>query len=79
MISIVDTGLGSRPVTEDLEAVLRKIEHWHQSSIAGFKILCRDGKDFGTEFGGMVKPLRVFLWRKLTREKPARRCSSPNE
>lgn len=38
--------LGSRPVTEDIEAVLRKIEYWHQGSIAGFKIMCRDGKAF---------------------------------
>ena len=27
-ISIVDTGLRSRSVTEDFEAVLRKIEYW---------------------------------------------------
>ena len=27
MISITDTGLGSRSVVEDTEAVLRKIEH----------------------------------------------------
>ena len=46
MISIVDTGLGSCPVTEDIEAILRKIEHWHQSSIATFKIMCRDGKGY---------------------------------
>jgi len=27
-------------------AVLRKIEYWHQGSIAAFKIMCRDGKGF---------------------------------
>jgi hypothetical protein len=46
VILIVDTGLGQRSVTEDIEAVLRKLEHWHQGSIAKFKIMCRDGKGF---------------------------------
>jgi hypothetical protein len=45
-ISIIDTGKCSRSVTSDIEAVLRKIEYWHQGSIAGFKIMCRDGKGF---------------------------------
>jgi hypothetical protein len=38
-ISITDTGKGSRSVTNDIEAILRKIEYWHQGSIAGFKIM----------------------------------------
>jgi hypothetical protein len=46
VISITDTGLGKCSVAEDIEAVLRKIEHWHQGSIAKFKIICRDGKGF---------------------------------
>ena len=46
VISITDTGFGKFSVTEDIEAVLRKIEHWHQASIAKFKIMCRDGKGF---------------------------------
>jgi|SRR5208283_255648 len=41
-ISITDTGKGSRSVTNDIEAVLRKIEYWHQGSIAAFKIMYRD-------------------------------------
>lgn len=41
-IIIVDTGNGRRTVTNDIEAVLRKIEHWHQGSITGFKIMYRD-------------------------------------
>jgi hypothetical protein len=45
VISIVGTGLGRRSVTEDIEAVLRQIEYWHQGSIATLKIMCRDGKD----------------------------------
>ena len=46
LISITDTGLGQRSFLEDIEAVSRKIEYWHQGSIAKFKILCRDGKGF---------------------------------
>ena len=46
VISITDTGLGSRSVAEDIEAVLHKIEYWHQGSIAAFKIMVRDGKGF---------------------------------
>jgi hypothetical protein len=46
LISIVDTGLGQRSVIEDIEAVLRKIEYWHQGPTTKFKIICRDGKGF---------------------------------
>ena len=46
VISITDTGWGSRSVSQDIEAVLHKIEHWHQGSITTFKIMCRDGKGF---------------------------------
>ena len=41
-ISITDTKRARRSVTEDIEAVLRKIEYWHQGSIARFKIMYRD-------------------------------------
>jgi|SRR6516164_4832162 len=41
-ISITDTTNGTASVTTDIEAVLRKIEYWHQGSIAAFKILYRD-------------------------------------
>src|SRR6516225_6017642 len=41
-ISITDTTLGKLSVTKDIDAVLRKIEHWHQGSIAAFKIMYRD-------------------------------------
>jgi hypothetical protein len=41
-ISITDTGKGRRSVTNDIEAVLRKIEYWHQGSISAFKITYRD-------------------------------------
>jgi hypothetical protein len=41
-ITITDTTLGKVSATKDIDAVLRKIEHWHQGSIAGFKIMHRD-------------------------------------
>jgi hypothetical protein len=41
-ITITDTGNGRVSVTNDMEAVLRKVEYWHQGSIAEFKIMYRD-------------------------------------
>ena len=41
-ISITDTTLGKLSVTKDIDALLRKIEYWHQGSIAAFKIMYRD-------------------------------------
>jgi hypothetical protein len=41
-ISIADLNLGKVSVTNDIEAVLRKIEYWHQGSVAAFKIMYRD-------------------------------------
>ena len=38
-IKIQDTGRGEKSVADDLEAVLRKIENWHQGSIAAHRIL----------------------------------------
>jgi hypothetical protein len=51
VISITDTGLGKCSVTEDIKAVLRKIEYWHQGSITAFKIMRRDGKGFWHRVG----------------------------
>jgi hypothetical protein len=45
-ISIIDTGKGRGSVTNDIEAVLRKIEYWHQGSIAAFKLMYRDENGF---------------------------------
>jgi hypothetical protein len=46
VISIVDLDLGNRSVTNDFESVLRKIEHYHQGSIGGFRIMYRDSEGF---------------------------------
>src|SRR5262249_3540157 len=41
-ISITDTTLVKLSVTKHIDVVLSKIEHWHQGSIAAFKIMYRD-------------------------------------
>jgi hypothetical protein len=46
-VKIQDTGKGKKSVDEDLEAVLRKIEYWHQASIARYRISYRSTQ--GTE------------------------------
>ena len=46
VISIVDLNLGNRSVTNDIENVLHKIEHYHEGSIASFKIMYRDSDGF---------------------------------
>lgn len=54
IISIVDLNLGNRSVTNDIENVLRKIEHFHQASIVGFRIMYRDSEGIwdGIEWSG---------------------------
>src|ERR1700722_11237350 len=42
MITI--TGKGSISVGKDLEAVLRKIEYWHQAPVTKFRIIARQGQ-----------------------------------
>jgi hypothetical protein len=46
-VKIQDTGKGKKSVADDLEAVLRKIEYWHQASIARYRISYRSTQ--GTE------------------------------
>ena len=38
VVKIQDTGQGEKSVDDDLEAVLKKIENWHQGSIAGCRV-----------------------------------------
>jgi hypothetical protein len=33
-LTIKDTGKGAKTVLDDLPALLRRIEHWHQGSVA---------------------------------------------
>lgn len=41
---IKDTGKGKKTVLEDLQAVLRRIEHWHQGSVAHLKLTVIDSE-----------------------------------
>jgi hypothetical protein len=41
---ITITGTGSISVGKDLEAVLRKIEYWHQAPVTKFRIMARQGQ-----------------------------------
>jgi hypothetical protein len=38
------TGKGQLSVCQDLEAVLRKIEYWHQTPVTIFRIIARHGQ-----------------------------------
>ena len=42
--TITITGKGRISVGKDLEAVLRKIEYWHQAPITKFRIMARQGR-----------------------------------
>jgi hypothetical protein len=51
-ISITDTGKTS--VTNDIEAVLRKVEYWHQGSITGSRSCIGMRTESGDVLLGMV-------------------------
>ena len=55
-VKIQDTGKGKKSVAEDLEAVLRKIEYWHQGSIARYRIsyLSTQGTERSVEWNGKM-------------------------
>src|SRR5215471_4514890 len=61
-ISITDTTLGKLSVTKDIDAVLRKIEHWHQGSIVAFKIMYWDeyGVWNGVRWTASVHPFLLY-------------------
>jgi len=48
------TGKGRLSVGKDLEAVLRKIEYWHQAPIITFSIMARHGRGawYGVQWDG---------------------------
>jgi hypothetical protein len=66
MISISDTGLDKCSVGEDIEAVLRKVEYWHQGHLPGRqRILARVHWDTAS----------LFALRETDQQKPARRAT----
>ena len=42
--TITITGKGSISVGKDLEAILRKVEYWHQAPVTKFRIIARHGQ-----------------------------------
>jgi hypothetical protein len=66
VISIVDLDLGNRSVTNDIESVLRKIEHYHQGSIGGFRIMYRDSEGI---WDGILWEGRAHLFFLCTKPK----------
>jgi hypothetical protein len=39
---VTDTGRGTKSVAEDMEAVLRRIEHWHHGSVGHLELTVVD-------------------------------------
>ena len=72
VIAITDLDLGNKSVTNDIENVLRKIEYWHQGSIAAFRIMYRDSEGIwdGVHWDGNQA---TFFALRETDEKEARR------
>jgi len=59
-VKIQDTGKGKKSVADDLEAVLRKIEYWHQGSIARYRIsyVSAQGTEHPIEWDGQTARVR---------------------
>ena len=71
-ITITDTTLGKLSVTKDIDAVLRKIEYYHQGPITAFKIMYRDSEGVwdGVDWDGQRAS---FFALRETDEERARR------
>ena len=56
VVKIEDTGKRKKFALDDLEAVLRKIEYWHQGSIARYRISYRSpqGTERSVEWNGKM-------------------------
>ena len=59
-IKIQDTGKGKKSVADDLEAVLHKIEYWHQGSVARYRIIYQStqGTEHLVEWDGQTARMR---------------------
>jgi hypothetical protein len=65
VISIIDLDLGNRSVTNDIENVLRKIEYYHQGSIAAFHIMYRDSERIWDGINWDGKRASFFALREI--------------
>jgi hypothetical protein len=61
-VEIQDTGKGKKSVADDLEAVLRKIEYWHQGSIVRYRISYRgtQGTEHLVDWDGQTARVRLL-------------------
>ena len=59
-VTIQDTGKGKKSVGDDLEAVLLKIEYWHQGSVARYRITSQStqGTEHPIEWDGQTARVR---------------------
>jgi len=59
-VAIQDTGKGKKSVADDLDAVLLKIEYWHQGSIARYRIsyVSAQGTECLIEWDGQTARMR---------------------
>jgi hypothetical protein len=69
VISIVDTGSGERSVIDDIEAVLRKIEYWHQGPITSFTIMCQDTEGLWHGVRWNCKTAEIFALEETDEQK----------
>jgi hypothetical protein len=77
VISINDTGLGRRSVTNDIQAVLRKIEYWHQGSIGAFKIMYRDSEGIWDGVNWDGQSVSFFALRETDEDKARDKLRTP--
>ena len=69
VIAIIDTNLGRRSVTNDIENVLRKIEHFPQGSISGHRIMYRGSEGIWDAVRWDGKSATFLFWRKRDKKK----------
>ena len=71
--TITITGKGSISVGKDLEAILRKIEYWHQAPVTKFRIIARQGQGTWHAVRWDGKTAIFSRWMKGMKRKPCRR------
>ena len=82
--TITITGKGSISVGKDLEAVLRKIEYWHQAPVTKFRIMARQsqGAWHGVRWDGRTAtsfPLNEKAMQALLLQHPLEEAASPSD
>ena len=63
------TGKGRLSVGKDLEAVLRKIEYWHQAPVTKFRVMARQGQGTWHDVRWDGKVATVFVLNETDENK----------